>query len=108
VHQPEARNGEWQLLDCAPAWDGNWTWDCFIGFAWNTPEGRLIVVTNYAANQSQCYLRLPLDDIRGRKIRLQDLMGSVAYERDGDGLLARGLYLDMPAWSYHVFRLTKV
>ena len=21
--------GRWQLLDCVPAWDGNWTWDGF-------------------------------------------------------------------------------
>jgi len=27
-------------------------------------------------------------------------------ERDGNDLAAQGLYLDMPAWGYHVFRLT--
>ena len=28
------RNGDWQLLECVPAWEGNWTWDCFVVFAW--------------------------------------------------------------------------
>ena len=27
----------WQLLDCTPAWEGNWTWDCFLAFAWQGP-----------------------------------------------------------------------
>ena len=25
------------------------------------------------------------------------------YERDGDELAGSGLYLDLPAWGYHVF-----
>jgi hypothetical protein len=32
-------------------------------------------------------------------------MGSVIYERAGDELTSRGLYLDMPRWGFHVFRL---
>lgn len=32
-------------------------------------------------------------------------MSSAAYERDGDELVHRGLYLDMPAWGYHVFKM---
>jgi len=107
VHQLAVRNGEWQLLHCSPAWDGNWTWDCFICFAWDMAEELpIIVVTNYAPNQSQCYLQIPFDDLCGHRIRLQDLMGSAIYERDGDELVSRGLYLDMPAWGYHVFKLT--
>ena len=37
------------LLECVPAWDGNWTWDCFLVFAWQgAGEERLIVAVNYA------------------------------------------------------------
>ena len=107
VHQPAVRNGQWQLLDCAPAWDGNWTWDCFICFAWQAPgEIPLIVAVNYASNQSQCFAKIPFDEICGHNVRMQDLLSPVAYERDGDELRARGLYLDMPAWGCHVFKLT--
>jgi hypothetical protein len=31
---------------------------------------------------------------------------TITYERDGDDLVGRGLYLDMPAWGYHVFDVT--
>ena len=58
------RDGQWQLLDCAPAWEGNWTWDCFLAFAWQGPgDERLLVTVNYAPNQSQCYVRLPFADL---------------------------------------------
>lgn len=107
VHQAAVRNGEWRLLDSSQAWHGNWTWDCFIAFSWHcVGELPVIVVTNYSANQSQCYLQMPFEEMCGRKMRLQDLMSPTVYDRDGDELLARGLYLDMPAWGYHVFKLS--
>ncbi len=34
LRQPVVRDGQWQLLECRPAWEGNWTWDCFVAFAW--------------------------------------------------------------------------
>ncbi len=37
LRQPCLRDGRWQLLECVPAWDGNWTSDCFIAFAWQGP-----------------------------------------------------------------------
>ena len=57
---PVVHHGQWQLLECVPAWDGNWTGDCFLAFAWHVPGGdRLLAAVNYAPNQSQCYVRLP-------------------------------------------------
>jgi Alpha amylase, catalytic domain len=107
VRRPEARVGEWRLLECTAAWDGNWTWDCFIGFDWRGSDGtRLIVVVNYAANQSQCYLHLPFDEMKGKAVHLRDLMTPAVYDRQGDEILSRGLYLDLPPWGYHVFELT--
>ncbi len=106
IHLPATCNGEWQLLECSPAWDGNWTWDCYIGFGWRTSGAPpVVVVANYAANQSQCFVQIPFEEVRGRIVRLQDLMSSIVYERDGNELVTRGLYLDLPAWGYHVFEL---
>ncbi len=97
------RTGDWRLLRCDAAWDGNWTWDCFICFSWQDADRRLVVVVNYAANQSQCCVKLPFSDIAGKQTRLRDLMSSAVYERSGDDMVIRGLYLDVPAWAYHVF-----
>jgi hypothetical protein len=109
VHLPETRVGEWRLLEAEPAWDGNWTRDCFIAFSWQKPgSSPLLVVVNYAPNQSQSYVRLPFDQIRGQKVRMHDLMGSAMYQRDSKDLLSRGLYLDLPPWGYHVFKVETV
>jgi len=103
VRLAAVREGEWQLLECRQAWDGNWTSDCFIVFAWRGKNGeRLLVVVNYAANQSQCFVRLPFEDLRGANVRLRDLMHTPRYDRQGDVLLTQGLFLDLPPWGYNV------
>jgi hypothetical protein len=106
LNQDLFRQGNWQLLQANPAWEGNWTWSCFIAFAWQSQEGkRAIAVVNYAPTQSQCYLTMPWSDLPHPTYQLRDLMGTVEYNRNSESLLISGLYLDMPAWGYHVFEL---
>lgn len=100
----ESRNGAWSLLEPAPAWDGNWTWDCFICFAWRVENAApLLVAVNYSGNRAQCRVRLPFTQFEGRALRLTDLMGPEVHERDGSELVSQGLYLDLPPWAYNVF-----
>jgi glycosidase len=100
------REGQWQLVECTPAWSGNWTADCFIAFAWHRPGDEcLLVTTNFAANQSQCYVRLPFGELDGDVWRLEDQLSDVVYDRNGCDLHARGLYLDEAPWQYRVFKL---
>jgi hypothetical protein len=107
LRRPAIRDGQWRLLECVPAWDGNGTWDGFIAWSWEGDDAqRLLIVVNYAANQGQCYVRLSLSDLSGRHVQLKDMMSAASYERDGSDLVSRGLYLDMPPWSYHVFDMT--
>jgi glycosidase len=106
LRRPAVRQGQWQLLECVPAWDGNGSSDAFIAFSWQDSEGaRLLVAVNYASHSSQCYVRLPFRDLADRQWRLRDLMGEAQYERDGNELQSRGLYLDLPPWQYHVFEI---
>jgi glycosidase len=106
LRQTMVRDGRWQLLECVPAWDGNWTSDDFLAFAWEGVDAkRLLVAVNYAANQGQCYVRLPFAELAGRSVQLNDLMSSASYDRAGSELTSRGLYLDLPPWEYHVFEV---
>ena len=108
LKRPEVRHGRWQLLEVRPAWDDNHTWDRFLAFAWEgEAHQRLLIAVNYGPSQGQCYVRLPFDDLRNGKVMLQDLMSDARYEREGDDLLNRGLYLDLPAWGFHVFAYQK-
>ncbi|MDV2481348.1 alpha-amylase [Methanoculleus sp. Wushi-C6] len=97
------RDGEWRLLECGPAWEGNPSHDGYIAFAWGGEGEQLLVAVNYAPDRGQCYVPLPWTDLAGRSVRLRDLMGTAEYDRDGGSLLSPGLYLDIPGWGCHVF-----
>jgi hypothetical protein len=103
LQQPVVREGRWQLLECFPAWDDNGSNDAFIAFSWHDGGARLLVAVNYSSQPSQCYVRLPFCDFGNRRWRLSDLLGESEYERDGNDLQLRGLYLDVAPWKYHAF-----
>ena len=61
-----------------------------------------------APNSSQCYVRLSFTDLGHRHWQLHDLIGGVTYDREGNDLQARGLYLDERPWNCHAFTMTEV
>ena len=106
LKKPLVRNGNWSLLKCNPAWEGNNTWDSFLVFAWEGTDGnRLLVCVNYSATNAQCYIPLPFADFANKQWKFDDLMSEAGYNREGNDLLRSGLYLDVPAWTYHVFEI---
>jgi hypothetical protein len=106
MRRPEVRDGDWRLLDTAPAWDGNSSWERFLAFAWEGSARRLLVTVNYAPERGQCYVRPPWGDLGGHEWVFTDLVNpKTRYERAGDDLAGRGLYLDVPAWGHHVFEV---
>jgi len=87
----------------------NPTVDQFIAFLWEEDaKARLLVTVNYGPVQGQCYVRLRLHDLQGARFVLSDLMNRTEYEREGDELALRGLYVDLPAWGFHVFEMRKL
>lgn len=108
LKRPVFRNGHWKLLTCTPAWDGNRSWDRFICFAWEGEDRELILVTvNYSPDNVQCYLQLPFQDLAHGLWQLNDMISGVNYERSGQELLSKGLYLGMKPWQHHVFDVKK-
>jgi 1,4-alpha-glucan branching enzyme len=107
LREPAFRDGQWQLLECTPAWDGNGTHDCFLVFAWQAAaDARFVVAVNFARHQSQCHVRLPFENLAGKRWNLQDQLSSSSYAWNGDDLQGRGLFLDMASWQTCVFKLT--
>lgn len=106
LRQQVVRDGQWRLLECHPAWNGNGSNDSFIAFAWELPgEERLLIAVNYAPHQSQCRLGLPFADLAGKAWRLQDQIGSASYDRDGTEMESQGLFLDHGPWQTAVWSL---
>jgi hypothetical protein len=109
LKDPAFRDGDWHLLEARPAWEGNRSNEAFVAFAWTGPGNeRRLVVVNYVTHASQCYLGVPWDDLSGRTWRLHDRLGEATYNRDGGDLSAHGLFLDLPAWGYHVFEVEPI
>jgi hypothetical protein len=102
------RDGQWQLLPCRPAWESNGSWDSFLAFAWQgAGNERLVMAVNFSSHNSQCYVQLPYVGLRGSQWIFQDQMDDAVYQRHGDDLAARGLYLDVAPWRYHVFTISE-
>jgi len=100
------RDGAWSMIEPQPAWHGNWSSDGFIASAWSGAEGtRVVAVVNYTQGQSQCRLRLPFRELRGKQVRLTDLMGEERYDRNGSEIVDDGLFIDLAPWRFNVFEL---
>lgn len=100
------RNGQWSLLECLPAWEGNNSHNAFLAFAWDGIDGsRALVVVNYADHPGQCFVRLHYSDLSDQMVPFRDLTSTAQYDRDGGELLTKGMYFNMPAWGYHIFEV---
>ena len=108
---PVVHGGEWQLLDCTPAWDGNWTWDSFIAFAWTDYATReqLLAIVNYSDHHSQCYVDVPqVEQPDAKKSYLHLMLADSSSTRAIQTLDATNtdnkLFVDFPPWGFEVFR----
>jgi glycosidase len=105
LRMPIFRNGNWKLLSALPAWDGNESSDNYICFGWESNNRKALVIVNYSAGRSQCYLRLPFAGVSNHIWQLNDLLSDIVYEREGKDLETRGLYLDEPGWKFNVYAM---
>ncbi len=104
IRRPALREGNWTFLNCRQAWSENPTHEACIAYRWKGRSGeQILVAVNFSGHQSQCYVSLPFPELGGRTIRLTDVLSDAVYERDGNDLIARGLYLDVHPWQYHIF-----
>ena len=100
--------GPWTLLDCRPAWDGNSSVADFLAYLWDGPDGdRLLIAVNYAPYRRPVLtFASPSPTLPAATGPSTDLLNPTVYDRDGDDLSSSGLYLSLPPWGYHAFRLT--
>ncbi len=96
-------DGRFTPLAPEAAWTGNPSHAGFVLFQWASAGSLILVVANHAAGQGQC--RVFLDLPPGGTVRLDDLAGDEAYERNGAEIARNGLYLDLPAWGLNIFEV---
>jgi hypothetical protein len=106
LSRPVFHDGEWRQVEPRAAWAGNPTHLHFVAGRWALGAEFRLTAVNLSGGRAQCYLPLGLPKLAGRAWLLRDLLGEARYERDGDGLLSPGLYLDVPAYGHHLFEIT--
>jgi hypothetical protein len=96
--------GEGRLLRPRPAWADNHSAENFVLIQWQmrAPEFDLVVV-NLSPQRSQCYAPLSAGELSKHDWILKDLFGEERYERFGNDLQTKGLYLDVPPYAAQLF-----
>ncbi|GIF13019.1 alpha-amylase [Actinoplanes teichomyceticus] len=96
------RRGGWRLL-ATRGWPDNGSYRDVLAWAWHDEHGpRHVVAVNYAGQPSQCRIELPWAQLAGRAWRLTDRLDGRVFERSGSELAESGLFVDLPAWGFHV------
>jgi hypothetical protein len=99
AQHPIYQRGRWQL--CIPKTE--WNPMSLIAWEWVDRDERRLIVVNLSAEAHQCAYALP--NVTGRRWLLRDIINNKAYERDGDTMDLHGLFVDLPAWSAHIFHV---
>src|SRR5207249_1893577 len=101
--------GNARVLVPRAAWPENWTEKNFVIVQWQTaPDSFDLVVINLASHQSQCYAPLQIPNLSAHAWLMKNLLGSESYQRPGDDLEKRGVYLDLSAQGAQLFRFTLI
>jgi hypothetical protein len=95
-------------LEPTPAWSGNATNEAIVARLWVGLRRQLrLAVVNLAGEPAQGFIPLALPEFAGKSVHLEDELAEISYDRPGDDLLVRGLYVDLPAHGHHLFRVTR-
>ena len=106
THEETFRLGHAVRIEPQLAWLGNSSHESMIVRLWVGPHRSLrLAVANLSDAPSQCYVPLPIPEFAGRTISFEDCLSDATYLRSGDELLTLGLYLDLPAYGRHLFRV---
>ena len=112
------RAGAWQLLEVG-GWPDNdscrnllaWSWAADVG---GDAAGRHLVVVNFSAEPAEGRVGpgngpgngQGWTGLRGRAWTLTDLLDDRVFERSGDELADRGLFVALPPWGCHLLAIT--
>ncbi len=95
-------------LEPVAAWAGNASNEGIFARLWVGQRRQLrLAVANLTGGPAQAFIPLALPEFAGKVVHLEDQLDEVRYDRPGDDLLVRGLYVDLPAYGRHLFRVTR-
>jgi hypothetical protein len=99
---PTFRNGRWQLCDRS-GWPGDNRYQDLVVWCWDG-DTRWLIVVNLSDGTAAGEVRTPWTDLGGRQCHLTDPTQNAAFVRSGDDLVD-GLFVELDAWKWHMFRV---
>lgn len=99
--------GQFVLLEPRAAWEGNATSLWMLVLQWQSSADIFhLAIVNFAPHRSQCFVSPAIENVAAHDWTMRDLLGDEIYERGGEELQARGLYLDVPAFATQLFHFS--
>ena len=107
---------EWRLCECT-GWPDNQSCANLLAWCWQrdkmdqlnqsnqSDRTCYLVAINWSDGPSQGRVRFPWSDLAERRWRLIDLLSGDLFERSGDEIHSEGLFVDLPAWRFHLLRI---
>jgi len=104
VNNKALREGEWRLCERG-GWPDNPSYLNLVAWCWRSGGERYLMVVNLSDWGAQARVRVPWEELKGRSWRLIDLFTGAVYGRNGEEMCQPGLFVDLPAWGFHFFKL---
>jgi hypothetical protein len=103
VNRKAFREGQWSLCE-RKGWPDNASFQNLVAWSWVDDDERYLIVVNLSDCPVQAQVQVRWADAGGGKWHLIDVLSGATYERDGDGMLSPGLYVELAPWNYHFFQ----
>jgi len=104
INQDVFRNGEWRLCERS-GWPDNQSCQCILAWCWVKEDARHLIVVNFSDGTAQARVHVPWDELRGKTVRLNEVLAGEIYDRSGDEMRDAGLYVDLGPWQCHLFQV---
>jgi glycosidase len=102
----EPFRGEWRLCE-VEGWPDNRSCENLVAWCWKGGEERRLVVVNLSDAPAQGLLRVPWDELPGHDWQLAELLGTETFVRSGDEMRGPGMFVDLPAWGFHMLACSR-
>ncbi len=107
IDSPVFRDGQWILCE-RTGWPDNPSFQNLVAWSWVKDDDRYVIVVNLSDSASQARVRIPWKDLQGETWRLRDAISGATYDRNGDEMLAPGLYVELGPWNCSFFQCARV
>jgi hypothetical protein len=92
-------DGNWKLCE-QEGWPDNQSFRNIVSWSWDANGLRYLIAINLSDCKSESRIRAPWTDLRGKTLRLDDLLSGERYSpRDGSEIVDQGLFVDLDPWE---------